>query len=78
MCERIFANPSEAEASRRYADLSHREVLAHMVDDQQRAFGRFFPLPCQLFQAGPTHPNDGELRGYEHPVRKHECESGED
>ena len=66
--ERVLAEPTDAEAGRSDADLRHREIFGHAIDDEDRIFGGVPSLTDQFFQSRPTHAHDGELGGDEDTV----------
>ena len=76
--ERVLAEPADAKAGRGDADLRHREVFGHAIDDEDRILGGVPSLTDQLFQSRPAHAHDGELGGDEDTVDHDEREGGGD
>ena len=66
--ERVLAEPADAKAGRGDADLRHREVFGHAINDEDRILGGVPSLTGQLFQSRPAHAHDGELGSDEDTV----------
>jgi hypothetical protein len=74
--ESVLTKPTNAQVGGGDSDLRHRQILAHIIDKDDRVLGRFYSLPGQFLQARPAHADDGELGADEHAVNEYQREGG--